>query len=97
MRLLLFDWLMEVCDEFGMKRETFQLSAYFTDLFLSKEFCPVDRLQLLGASSLLLAAKVEEIICPRVKDFAFATDNGFTPSQIVEMETHLSQVSVVLP
>jgi hypothetical protein len=39
---------------------------------------------LLGASSLLLASKVEEVMCPRVKDFAFATDNGFSSEQIIE-------------
>ena len=77
MRLLLLDWMMEVCDEFGLKRETYHLAAYFNDLYLSKVYCPIDRLQLLGAASLLLAAKMEEVICPRVKDFAFATDNGF--------------------
>lgn len=76
--MLLFDWMMEVCDEFGLKRETYHLAAYFTDMYLSKHFCPIDRLQLLGAAGLLLAAKMEEVICPRVKDFAFATDNGFT-------------------
>lgn len=77
MRLLLIDWMMEVCDEFGLKRETYHLAVYYTDLYLTKEYCPIDQLQLLGASSLLLASKIEEVMCPRVKDFAYATDNGF--------------------
>jgi hypothetical protein len=80
MRLLLLDWMMEVCEEFGLKRETYHLSVHFTDLFLTKQYCSVDKLQLLGASTLLLACKMEEVVCPRVKDFAFATDNGFTES-----------------
>ena len=79
MRLLLIDWMMEVCDEFGLKRDTYHLGVYYTDLFLSKEPCRVEFLQLLGASSLLLASKIEEVLCPRVRDFAFATDDGFTP------------------
>ena len=78
MRLLLVDWMMEVCDEFGLKRDTFHLATYYVDLYLTKIYCKVDDLQLLGASSLLLACKIEEILCPRVKDFVFATDNGFT-------------------
>lgn len=77
MRLLLTDWMMEVCDEFGLKRDTFHLGVYYTDLFLTKIQCPIDKLQLLGAASLLLACKIEEVLCPRVKDFVFATDNGF--------------------
>lgn len=78
MRLLLVDWMMEVCDEFGLKRETFHLATYYVDLYLTKVYCRVENLQLLGAASLLLACKVEEILCPRVKDFVFATDNGFS-------------------
>ena len=77
MRLLLVDWMMEVCDEFGLKRDTYHLGVYYTDLFLTKIPCRVECLQLLGASSLLLASKIEEVLCPRVRDFAFATDNGF--------------------
>jgi len=78
MRLLLLDWMMEVCDEFGLKRETYHLACYLTDLYLTNTLCSIDKLQLLGASALLLSAKVEEVICPRVRDIAFATDNGFT-------------------
>ena len=81
---------MEVCDEFGLKRESYHLAAYLTDMYLTSEYCSIDRLQLLGASALLLAAKIEEVVCPRVKDFAFATDNGFKESQIVQMEAHIS-------
>ena len=77
MRLLLVDWMMEVCDEFALSRETFHLSSTYVDLYLTRKYCPIEKLQLLGASSLLLACKMEEIICPRVKDFAYATDNGF--------------------
>jgi hypothetical protein len=44
MRLLLLDWMMEVCDEFGLKRETYHLAAYFNDMFLTTQYCPIDRL-----------------------------------------------------
>lgn len=36
MRLLLIDWMMEVCDEFQLKRDTYHLAAYYTDMFLSR-------------------------------------------------------------
>ena len=94
MRLLLVDWMMEVCDEFGLSRETYHLASTYTDLYLTKIRCPIDKLQLLGASSLLLACKVEEIICPRVKDFVFATDNGFTNQQIIDMEAEIQKVGI---
>lgn len=93
MRLLLIDWMMEVCDEFALLRETYHLAVAYTDLYLTRKTCPIDRLQLLGASCLMLACKVEEIVCPRVRDFAFATDHGFTNKQIIEMESEISLVN----
>ena len=92
MRLLLLDWMMEVCDEFGLTRETNHLGSHFTDLYLSKRYCPIEQLQLLGASALLLACKIEEIVCPRVRDFAYATDNGFSQKQIIDMEACIQKV-----
>lgn len=94
MRSMLVDWMLEVGDEFAMSRETCHIAVRYVDLFLTREFCSVDRLQLLGASSLLLACKMEEIVCPRVGHFAYATDNGFTQRQIVEMESLISRVLV---
>ncbi|CDW86136.1 UNKNOWN [Stylonychia lemnae] len=91
MRVLLIDWMMEVCDEFALMRETYHLAVTFTDLFLSRQICPIEKLQLLGASSLMLACKIEEIVCPRVRDFAFATDHGFNHQQLVEMEVDISR------
>lgn len=38
-----------------------------------------------------MACKMEEIVCPRVGHFAYATDNGFTQRQIVEMEASISK------
>ena len=92
MRLLLLDWISEVTDEFGLKRETYHLAAYYVDRYLTLQFCPVNELQLLGAGSLLLASKSEEIFCPRVRDFAFATDNGFTGDAIIEMEQRILSI-----
>jgi len=44
MRLLLLDWMMEVCEEFGLKRETYHLAASFNDLYLSRVPCNIDKL-----------------------------------------------------
>jgi len=89
MRLMLLDWIMEVCEEYGLKRETFHLASYFNDLYLTKVLCPMSILQNLGASSLLLACKQEEVICPRTKDLSSATDNGFSCDQIIAMEAKI--------
>jgi len=44
MRLLLTDWMMEVCDEFALMRETYHLAVIFTDLYLTRKICPIEKL-----------------------------------------------------
>jgi cyclin A len=35
MREMLVDWMMEVSDEFKLKKQTFYLSVYFIDRYLT--------------------------------------------------------------
>lgn len=35
MRSVLFDWMMEVCTEFKLKRETYYLAMNYVDKYLS--------------------------------------------------------------
>ncbi|KAG5613016.1 hypothetical protein H5410_024297 [Solanum commersonii] len=44
------------------------------------------KLQLLGVSSMLIAAKYEEISPPHVEDFCYITDNTYTKEEVVKME-----------
>jgi len=87
MRAILIDWMMEVCNEFTLKRETFYYSVNYVDRFLSvHKNVKKEELQLVGVSSMFIAAKMEEVYSPRVADFAKSTDNGYDPAQIVKME-----------
>ena len=87
MREMLVDWMMEVSDEFKLKKQTFYLSVYFIDRYLTiKSDLRLEKFQLLGATALLVASKIEEIYCPRVKDFELATDCGFNEDEILKME-----------
>ena len=72
MRSMLIDWMAEITHAYRMHRETFHLSVEYLDRFLtlSMNEMKVDRLQLIGLSSLYLASKVEEIYPPKLKDFA---------------------------
>ena len=81
--------MFEVGDEYNLKRETCHLSIRYVDMYLSRAECTVVRLQLLGAACLFLACKIEEVISPRVAHIAYATDNGFTPQEIIDMETKI--------
>ena len=80
MRAILFDWMMEVCNEFTLKRETYYLSVYYIDRFLSNTTIPVEKdvFQLVGLSALNFACKVEEIYAPRSAAFVKSADNGYT-------------------
>ena len=88
MRAILFDWMMEVATEFSLKRETYCYATNYLDRFLStKANVRKAELQLVGVSALFLAAKMEEVYCPKVADFAKSTDNGYSSEQIVTMLT----------
>ena len=87
MRAILIDWMMEVCNEFTLKRETFYYAINYVDRFLSARVnVRKEELQLIGVTAMFVAAKMEEVYSPRVADFAKSTDNGYTVHQIVKME-----------
>ncbi len=72
MRAILLDWLVEISYAYRLHRETWYLAIEYMDRFLtcSKQQMRVDRLQLIGMTSLFLAAKVEEIYPPKLKELA---------------------------
>lgn len=37
----------------------------------------------------MIAAKLEEILCPKVQEFSETTRNGYTALEIIQMEKHL--------
>lgn len=87
MRSILLDWLMEVCREFEMQRETFHLTVNIVDRFLScVSEVHKNRLQLVGVAALFVASKVEEVYPPKANEFALITDGAFTIVEIYKME-----------
>lgn len=68
MRALLVDWMVEVQESFELNHETLYLAVKLVDLFLTKSSrvntqernqITKEELQLLGASSLFIAAKFD--------------------------------------
>ena len=53
------DWMIEVCSEFFMKRDTYYLAVAYVDCFLSKKTIHKSELQLVGTASMLIASKME--------------------------------------
>ncbi|XP_049355265.1 putative cyclin-A3-1 isoform X1 [Solanum verrucosum] len=91
MRGVLVDWLVEVAEEYKLLSDTLYLTVSHIDRFLSVNVIPRQRLQLLGVSSMLIAAKYEEIKPPHVKDFCYVTANTFTKKDVVKMEASVLQ------
>ncbi|KAF8673702.1 hypothetical protein HU200_048451 [Digitaria exilis] len=91
MRAVLVDWLVEVADEFKLQAETLYLAVSYVDLFLTMNVVTRDKLQLLGVTALLVAAKYEEIetFKMKVNKYTDITDHAYTKKQVVKMEADL--------
>ncbi|RVX00102.1 putative cyclin-A3-1 [Vitis vinifera] len=86
MRGILVDWLVEVAEEYKLASDTLYLTISYIDRFLSSKALNRQRLQLLGVSSMLIAAKYEEISPPHVEDFCYITDNTYTKEEKVHQD-----------
>lgn len=59
MRGILVDWLVEVQENFELYHETLYLAVKIVDHYLEKNNIERDQLQLLGATAVFLACKIE--------------------------------------
>ena len=93
MRAILLNWLVEICADYFLHRETFYLAALYLDRYLSKvQNVPRNDLQLIGAVSLHIASKMEEriplhslILC-ELMEFVYSED------QFLNMEVSFVKV-----
>ena len=86
MRSILVDWLVEVAEEYKLVSDTLYLSVNYIDRVLSSMPVQRSRLQLVGVSCMLVAAKYEEIYAPQVDEFVYITDNTYTRNEVIQME-----------
>ncbi|XP_058781514.1 cyclin-A1-4-like [Vicia villosa] len=87
MRAMLIDWLVEVAEEYRLLPDTLFLAVNYLDRYLSGKAMNRQRLQLLGVSCIMIAAKYEEICSPKVEEFCYVTDNTYSKEQVLEMES----------
>lgn len=86
MREILIDWLVEVHIKFKLQPETLYLTVNLIDRFLERRAVSRTKLQLVGCSAMLIAAKYEEIYAPEVRDFVYISDQAYNRDQILAME-----------
>lgn len=89
MRAILIDWLVEVHMKYKLKTETLFLAVNIIDRFLAKRPIQRKKLQLVGVTGMLIAAKFEEIYPPEVRDFVYITDKAYTKEEILNMEVQM--------
>jgi cyclin A len=89
MRGILVDWLVEVSEEYKLHTETLFLSINYIDRFLSRNNVQRGKLQLVGITCMLVAAKYEEIYPPSVEDFVYISDNAYTRENVIAEEVKL--------
>lgn len=82
MRKLVTIWMLELCDEQRVEEQVFPLAINFMDRFLC--VCNISRqqLQLLGATCLLVAAKIRQCHSLPVDLLCAYTDCTITPDQL---------------
>eukprot|EP00005_Dracoamoeba_jomungandri_P007353 CAMPEP_0174265720 /NCGR_PEP_ID=MMETSP0439-20130205/27624_1 /TAXON_ID=0 /ORGANISM="Stereomyxa ramosa, Strain Chinc5" /LENGTH=271 /DNA_ID=CAMNT_0015352319 /DNA_START=770 /DNA_END=1583 /DNA_ORIENTATION=+ len=84
---ILFDWMIEVCEEFKWVRETTHLALNFVDRFLSENpNILVKKLQLVGITALFIAAKLEEDNTIKTKYLIDITESAYKKKELHTME-----------
>jgi len=86
MRAILVDWLVEVQESFELNHETLYTAVKLMDLYLSKVFVTKEELQLIGATSCLIACKIDERIPPNLDDFVYVCDDAYSRQEIMAKE-----------
>lgn len=86
MRAILVDWLVEVHLKFRLVPETLYLTVNIADRYLSRKEVTKKCLQLVGVTSLMIAAKYEEIYPMGLDDLVYICDRAYTRQDLLDME-----------
>ncbi|KAF5302546.1 hypothetical protein FQR65_LT00918 [Abscondita terminalis] len=92
MRSVLIDWLVAVAHEFGIQEQTIYLSVNYIDRFLCAMSVVREKFQLLGATAMMLAIKVEEVELMDAEEWSHLTGEAYNSRQITRMEQLLLTV-----
>jgi len=88
MRALVVDWMAGVVLQLSLHPETLQLAVACLDRFLQVELNNVgkEKLQLTGATALLIAAKYEETYPPEIAEICYLSGGGVLERDIQDTE-----------
>ncbi|XP_078518258.1 cyclin-P isoform X2 [Lissotriton helveticus] len=89
MRAILVDWLVQVHEYCTMQEETLYLAIYLMNLFLKTSNTRIPKLQLVGATCLFLACKMEENAYPEPTVLCFMMENTYDNAALLKMERQI--------
>ncbi|XP_026543574.1 cyclin N-terminal domain-containing protein 2 [Notechis scutatus] len=86
MRALLVDWLVQVHEYLNLADETLHLAVHLMNSYLRAGRVRIPCLQLLSATCLFLACKLEEHTCPEPAQLCFMMENSCSRKDLLQME-----------
>jgi len=87
MRTVLYCWMVDVHLKFKLKDVSLWSAFSICDNYLSRVDVHRENLQLVGACSLWIACKYQEIYPPLAADFVYIADNAFSRDMLFKCET----------
>ena len=92
MRAVLLNWLIDVHLKYKLQPETLFVAVQVLDAYLSRRVVGRAELQLVGITSLWIAAKYEETYqVPKLANLVFICDSAYNRQQILAMEGSIIQ------
>jgi len=88
-RAIQVDWMLRLCHEMRLRRDTFYLAVSLMDRYLELKTIEKKDFDTLSLSCLFCAAKYEEMVFPTVKDFVFLSGDVLTPELIFQKEMEI--------
>lgn len=91
-RKKLLRWVYEVCRDFKYSQYTYVTTLLIIDTYTERHGFDLEEYQLIGISSLLIGAKIEESKTKTVSEYSLVTDCAYSPREIVGRERHILEV-----
>ena len=93
-RRFVINWLMQICEEFAFKRDTFHYSITYFDSILSNDNfyeqnnkkINLNYMKLLGITCVSISAKIEEVQIPKLSEYAKSLECEYDIEDIIFME-----------
>jgi hypothetical protein len=85
--VVLVDWLIQVQEHLRLEQQTLHLGVAILHRFIHLEpRIPLPKIQLIGITAMLIAAKFFERFAPSIHDLVHLTDNSYSYKEVIRME-----------